>query len=337
MASTFQSVVLHKRPEKEIVLGETFSIITTPKPTKEELKEGEVLIRVKYISIDPGMRDWLNEPGSYMAPVAIGETMRGFSVGVVEVSNSSKFAVGSYATGLLGWTELKVVNGDELQPFKILEKGKLADALSVLGFTSLTAYHGMKKIAKVNPGELVVISGAAGATGSIAGQIAKIQGARVLGLTGSNDKVQWLKDIGFDDALNYRDEDFVEKFKAATQDGIDVFWDNVGGKILEHALDQAKVHGRVILCGGVSQVNVQNPQGPRNYLNIGYKRLHVQGFLVFDYPDENPQAYEELTQWYLEGRLQARETIMPGGLAQAEKALYEIYNGINIGKLLVEL
>jgi NADPH-dependent curcumin reductase CurA len=133
MAPTYQSVVLNRRPEKEIVLGETFSIITTPEPGKEELKEGEVLIRIKYISIDPGMRDWLNEPGSYMAPVAIGETMRGFSVGIIEASNSSKFSVGSYATGLFGWTELKIVNEDELQAFKIPKKGKLADALSVLG------------------------------------------------------------------------------------------------------------------------------------------------------------------------------------------------------------
>ncbi|KIV92789.1 hypothetical protein PV10_04055 [Exophiala mesophila] len=337
MASTFQSVVLSKRPEEHIVLGETFSVVDNPALSPDDLKDGEVIFQTKYISVDPGMRDWLNEPGSYMAPVAIGEVMRGFSAGVISASKHPKFPVGSYATGLVGWTEFKIVPGGTLVDPEIPEGGRLADALSLLGFTSLTAYYGFEKAARVKPGDLVVISGAGGATGSVAGQIAKIKGARVLGLTGSDEKVKWLKGIGFDDALNYKAPGFAESFKAATSGGFDIFWDNVGGEILELALDNAKVGGQIILCGGVSQVNTTTPKGPKNYMNIGYKRLRVQGFLVFDYPDENPQAYAQLRDWYKEGKLQAKETIIPGGVKQAEKTLRDIYNGVNTGKLLVEI
>ncbi|OQU97099.1 hypothetical protein CLAIMM_03090 [Cladophialophora immunda] len=319
-SSTYKSVVLNTRPEQHIVLGETFQITHTPVPTLDQLKDGEVVFKTEYISVDPGMRDWLKEPGSYMPPVALGEPMRGFAVGTISASNNANLPVGSHATGLVGWSELKIIHGDQLQKFEIPAGGKLADALSLLGMTSLTAYYGVIKIGQVKPGDFVVVSGAAGATGSIAGQIAKIKGATVLGVAGSDDKVRWLKDIGFDDALNYKDEDFV-----------------LGGQVLELALEQAKIHGRIVLCGGVSQVNTTSPQGPKNYLNIIYKRLRVEGFLVFDYPEENAQAFSQISQWFSEGKLKAKETIIKGGLEQAEKALRDIYNGVNTGKLLVEV
>ena len=183
----------------------------------------------------------------------------------------------------------------------------------------------------------MVVSGAAGATGSIVGQIAKIKGARVLGLAGSDDKVQWLKELGFDDALNYKDKDFFKKFRAATKDLIDVFFDNVGGDILDMALSRAKAHSRFVICGGISQYNSSTPKGPKNYLMIISMRIRMEGFIVFDYEKEYPRALKEMGQWLEEGKLQRKEYIVKGGLPQAEQALVDLYKGVNTGKLLVEV
>ena len=183
----------------------------------------------------------------------------------------------------------------------------------------------------------MVVSGAAGATGSVVGQIAKLKGATVLGLAGSDDKVQWLKELGFDDALNYKDKDFFKKFRAATKSLIDVFFDNVGGDILDIALSRAKEHSRFVICGGISQYNSSKPQGPKNYLMIISMRIRMEGFIVFDYQDQYPQALKELAQWLQEGKIQRKETIIKGGLAKAEQGLADLYKGINTGKLLVEV
>ena len=169
------------------------------------------------------------------------------------------------------------------------------------------------------------------------GQIAKLKGATVLGLAGSDDKVQWLKELGFDDALNYKDKDFFKKFRAATKSLIDVFFDNVGGDILDIALSRAKEHSRFVICGGISQYNSSKPQGPKNYLMIISMRIRMEGFIVFDYQDQYPQALKELAQWLQEGKIQRKETIIKGGLAKAEQGLADLYNGINTGKLLVEV
>ena len=190
---------------------------------------------------------------------------------------------------------------------------------------------------KVKAGDFVVVSGAAGATGSVVGQIAKLKGATVLGLAGSDDKVQWLKELGFDDALNYKDKDFYKKFRAATKSLIDVFFDNVGGEILDLALSRAKEHSRFVICGGISQYNSSKPQGPKNYLMIISMRIRMEGFIVFDYQKQYPQALKELAQWLQEGKIQRKETIITGGLAKAEQGLADLYNGINTGKLLVEV
>lgn len=190
----------------------------------------------------------------------------------------------------------------------------------------------MLEVGKVKPGDFVVISGAAGATGSVAGQIAKLKGARVLGLAGSDDKVQWLKELGFDDALNYKDKDFFKKFRAATKDLIDVFFDNVGGEILDLALSRAKAHSRFVMCGGISQYNSAKAQGPKNYLMIISMRIRMEGFIVFDYLDQYPKALQELAQWMAEGKIQRKETIVRGGLENAEKALVDLYEGVNTGQ-----
>jgi NADPH-dependent curcumin reductase CurA len=198
-----------------------------------------------------------------MPPVQIGELMRGIVIGKIVASKSSSFSVGDYVTCTPGWTELSIQDAKAVTLLEVPPNGRVTDALGLLGGTGLTAYFGMTDIAEVKAGDFVVVSGAAGATGSVACQIAKLKGATVLGLAGSDDKVKWLKELGCDEALNYKDSQFKEKFKAATKDLIDVFFDNVGGEILEAALSRAKPHARFVMCGAISQYNSAQPVGPK--------------------------------------------------------------------------
>lgn len=194
--------------------------------------------------------------------------MRGVSIGKVIASKSSKFNVGDYASGITGWKEVAIMASKDLTPIELPPNGKLTDALGVLGMTGLTAYFGILEVGKIKAGDFVVVSGAAGATGSVVCQIAKLKGAKVLGLAGSDDKVQWLKELGCDDALNYKDKEFPSKFKAATPNFIDVFFDNVGGEILELALSRAKPFSTFVMCGAISQYNSDTPVGPKVYYTL---------------------------------------------------------------------
>ncbi|KPI37828.1 putative NADP-dependent oxido YfmJ [Cyphellophora attinorum] len=198
--TTYQKVVLAKRPAANIIPGETFRLESAKAPTETDLKDGEVLFEARYLSLDPAMRGWLNDTRSYVPPVQIGETMRGYAVGVCKASKSKKFPAGSVASGITGWTELAVVNEKTLQKVVLPKNGWLTDTLSVLGTTGLTAYFGLLNVGQVKAGDFVVVSGAAGATGSVVGQIAKLKGATVLGIAGSDDKCTWLRELGFDDA-----------------------------------------------------------------------------------------------------------------------------------------
>ncbi|KAL8847267.1 MAG: hypothetical protein Q9221_007691 [Calogaya cf. arnoldii] len=273
-ASTYTSVHLAKRPKDVIIPDETFTLKTNDIPKAADLKDGEVIFQSLYLSLDPAMRGWLNDTRSYIPPVQISETMRGACIGIIKASKSPSFSTGDYATGTVGWTEYAIVPSKTLEKLHIPQNGKLTDALGVLGMTGLTAYFGILSVGQVKAGDFVVVSGAAGATGSVVGQIAKLKGARVLGIAGSDEKVRWLKeDLGFDDALNYKDPGFPEQFKEATKDYIDVFFDNVGGEILDLALARAKAHARFVICGGISQYNSSNPQGPKNYLNTISQRI----------------------------------------------------------------
>jgi NADPH-dependent curcumin reductase CurA len=208
---------------------------------------------------------WLTstDTRSYVPPVQIGELMRGFAIGKIVASKSPSFTPGNYVTCSPGWTELSIQDAKAVSLLEVPPHGKVTDALGVLGGTGLTAYFGMTDIGRIQPGDFVVVSGAAGATGSVACQIAKIKGATVLGLAGSDDKVAWLKELGCDEALNYKDPEFREKFKEATKGLIDVFFDNVGGEILEAALSRAKPHARFVMCGAISQYNNAKPVGPK--------------------------------------------------------------------------
>ena len=273
--SAYKSVVLAQRPTSVIVPGETFKLKENPILTEADLKDGQVLMETLYLSLDPAMRGWLNgntpfatshisrdpytEPStdvpSYVPPVKIGEVMRGGSIGRVVASKSPLYAVGDYATSYSGWAELSIADasgadGRNLLRVSIPENGKVTDALGAVGATGLTAYFGLLDVGKVKEGDFVVVSGAAGATGSMVCQIAKIKGAKVLGIAGSQDKVTWLKELGCDEALNYKDANFASDFKAKTKEQIDVFFDNVGGEILELAISRAKEHARFVICGG---------------------------------------------------------------------------------------
>ncbi|KAL8731720.1 MAG: hypothetical protein Q9181_004201 [Wetmoreana brouardii] len=358
--STYTSVHLAKRPKDSIVPGETFTTRTNEIPKESDLHAGEVIFQSLYLSLDPAMRGWMNDTRSYVPPVQVGEIMRGAAIGIIKASRSDAFPVGSYATGTVGWTELAVVNEKALQRVDVPKNGKVTDALGVLGITGLTAYFGLLDIGKVKAGDFVVVSGAAGATGSVVGQIAKLKGATVLGIAGSDDKVEWLKkDLGFDNALNYKDPDFAKKFKEATKVcdivELDVHLSLiVGGEVLDLALSRAKPHARFVICGGmlerlqyppkpcspapaISQYNSSTPQGPKNYLNIITMRIRMEGFVVLDYAKEFPQARKELAQWLSEGKIQRKETIIKGGLAKAEQALVDLYKGVNTGEYCLML
>lgn len=335
---SYTSIHLAERPTDRIVAGKTFTAKQHEVPSASSLKDGEVLFQTLYLSVDPAMRGWLNTTRSYMPPVQVGAVMRGAGIGLIAASNSKKFPVGSYAYCMCGWSEYAVVHEKDLEALDLPAGTIPTDALSVLGFTGLTAYFGMLDVGQVKKGDFVVVSGAAGATGSIAGQIAKLKGAKVLGLAGEDSKIAWLKEeLGFDEALNYKDPDFATKFRAATKGLIDVYFDNVGGEILDMALSRAKPHARFVQCGAIADYNNSKPQGLKNYMAIISMRIRMQGFVVIDYADRWPAARKEIAQWITEGKLKRKEMIVKGGITKAEEALVGLFEGKNTGKILVQV
>ncbi|KAK4235163.1 hypothetical protein C8A03DRAFT_37013 [Achaetomium macrosporum] len=334
---------LAERPQGSIVPGKTFRQRQVPAPTESELRDGQLLLECLYVSLDPAMRGWLDDRRSYIPPMQIGEVMRAMTICRVLASRSAKARAGDIVTAPLGMREVGILPEAQVEPAsKLLRDGRgarVTDLLGVLGPTGLTAYFGMTKIGEPKKGETVVISAAAGATGSVAAQIAKIAGARVIGTAGSDEKCRWLtEELGLDVALNYKDPDFKEKFKATTPKMIDVFFDNVGGEQLDMALGRANAFSRFVMCGGISQYNAESKSGPmRNFNNIIAQRIKMQGFIVFDFAKEYGTALAQLAQWLAEGKLKRRETIIKGGVAAAEGALQQLFQGVNIGKLLVEV
>ncbi|KAG5912912.1 hypothetical protein E4U61_007655 [Claviceps capensis] len=335
------SIILAERPTDNIIPGQTFHEKKSPIPSPADLKDGEILVEVLYLSLDPAMRGWLNDSRSYIPPVKIGAVMRGASVARVLTTKSKLVSSGDFVSAMSGWTQYAVLNEEQFEPtsaFPGLNLQAPQDMLSILGLTGATAWWGMTQIGDPKPGDLVVVSGAAGATGSVAGQIAKIKGATVVGICGSDPKCQWLvNDLGFDAALNYKTADFKETFKAATKNYIDVYFDNVGGEILDMCLARAKEHSRFVMCGGISQYNTSAPVGPKNISKLITMRIKMQGFIVFDHKEHIPSIRKELSQWLAEGKMKKTETILKGGLAAAQQALVDLYNGRNQGKLLVEV
>jgi NADPH-dependent curcumin reductase CurA len=299
--------------------------------------EGQLLVRNLYLSLDPAMRAWISDAESYMPPVQIGEVMRAGCVAQVIASRHPDFAEGDLVFGMFGWQEYAVADGSGVS--KVPQGVGPVDALSALGLTSLTAYFGLEDIGKPRPGETVVVSGAAGATGSVVGQLAKLKGCRVIGIAGGPEKCAWLTDeLGFDGAIDYRAEDVSKRLKELCPNGIDVYWDNVGGEILEAALNRLALHARVVFCGAISGYNdpAARPTGPRNYINIVIRRARVEGFLVFDYFDRTPEALAELGPLVQSGKLKTREDVREG-LDSAPSALLDLFTGANTGKLIVQV
>ncbi|KAK4178566.1 putative NADP-dependent oxidoreductase [Triangularia setosa] len=339
-SDTNTSLILSERPSGPIVKGKTFSLKSSPAPTEADLKDGQVLLETLYISFDPAMRGWLDDRRSYLPPVQIGETMRALTVSRVLASKSPKFSSGTIVTAPSGIQEIAIMPDSQVEKaYDLPQGGKLTDLLGVLGSTGLTAFFGMTKIGQPKPGDTVVVSAAAGATGSVAAQIAKIAGARVVGIAGGEAKCRWLKEeLGLDEALDYKAPDFKQKFKEATPKFVDVYFDNVGGEILDLAMARAAQFSRFVMCGGISQYNSEDKKGPgASFFNVITQRIKMQGFIVFDYINEYDVARKQLAQWLAEGKLKRKETVVKGGVRSAEEAFEWLFTGRNTGKLMVEV
>ncbi|KAE9381997.1 NAD(P)-binding protein [Stipitochalara longipes BDJ] len=340
--TTFQSVILAKHPKTNIVPGATFKLTTNPILTADDLQDGQVLLETLYISIDPAMRGWIEEGSASYRPsveisVEVGAVMVGVVIANVLASKTPTISAGQKVfTFNAGWTELAITDAADVTPINLPNGAKLTDSLGVLGFSGLCAYFGLIKEADIKAGDFVVVSGAAGAIGTAACQIALLKGAKVLGTVGTDDKVSYLEELGCD-ALNYKDKDFAKKFEQKTDGLIDIFFDNVGGKILDLALSRAKPHARFVLCGATSLYNSGNTAIIENYLDIIFKSIRLQGYFMNEYADQFAVTTKILAQWLAEGKLKRSETIIKGGLAVAEEALAGIFTGTNTGKLLVQV
>ncbi len=312
-----------------------FNWVEEPVP---DLKEGQILVHNLYLSLDPTNRGWVNETATYLPPVGIGEVMRGITLGVVEESRHPNFKEGDYVQGLLGWQEYAVSDGSGLTVLPQMPGVPLTAYFGLFGHIGLTAYFGLLDIGKPQAGETLVVSAAAGAVGSLAGQIGKIKGCRVVGIAGSDEKCRWITgELGFDAAINYKNEDLLEGLKKHCPNGIDIDFENVGGKILDAILSLINLRARIVLCGLISQYNATEPvPGPYNFVNILIKRARVEGFIVLDYMNRAQEAMLELGQWLRQGKIKYRIDEVEG-LEQAPRALNRLFDGSNIGKLVLKI
>jgi len=296
---------------------------------------GEFLVSVSHVSIDPAMRRWMNAAHSYVEPVAIGAVMEAGAIGRVTASEHPGFPVGEYLYGDFGVQEFARSDGtgvSKLDP----SLAPLPTYLGALGVTGLTAYFGLLDVARLSEGDTVVVSGAAGAVGSVAGQIAKIKGCRAIGIAGGPEKCRWIVDnLGFDAAIDYKAQDVARALPEYTPDRVDVFIDNVGGEILDAVLTRLARGARIVLSGGVSQYNAQRVSGPSNYLELIGARATMTGMITPDYADRYPEARAELAGWLREGRLTSREDVLEGGVRAFPDALLKLFAGENIGKLVL--
>ena len=325
---------LAARPEGAIKQSD-FSWSEEPVPTP---REGEVLVRILYLSMDPTYRAWMNAAPTYLPPIELGQVMRGITIGVVEQSRNPNFPEGRHVQGLLGWQDYCLSNGTDVTLLPDNPAVPLPAYFALFGHIGLTAYFGLLDIGKPKAGETLVVSAAAGATGSIVSQIGKIKGCRVVGIAGGQEKCRWLvEELGLDAAVDYKAGSVLDGLKENCPDGIDVYFENVGGEILDAALSLINLKARIVLCGLISQYNADHPvPGPYNFTNILLKRARIEGFIVLDYMNRSPEAFADLGKWVAEGKLKYRIDMVEG-LQEAPNALNKLFEGTNQGKLIVKV
>ena len=300
--------------------------------------DGQVLVRNLYVSLDPTQRGWMARD-SYLPAVRIGEVMRSFAVGEIAESRHPDFARGDVVRGMFGWQDYAVVDARKPGAVSKVPPGvPIPLVMSALGMTGLTAYFGLLDVGRPKEGETVVVSGAAGATGSVVGQIAKIKGCRAIGIAGGAEKCAWVvREAGFDACIDYKSEDVKARLGELCPKGIDVYFDNVGGEILDAALARLAFKGRVVLCGAISQYNAtEAPVGPKNYLSLLVQRGRMEGFIIIDYLPRAGEAVKDLSAWVTSGKLKDRVDVQEG-LENAPKALRRLFLGENVGKQLVKV
>jgi NADPH-dependent curcumin reductase CurA len=310
----------------------SFGTEAVPEPA-----DGEILVRVLYISLDPAMRGWMNDRRSYVPPVGLGEVMRAGGIGRVVASRHPDFTAGEHVSGIFGVQDYAISDGRGVLRVSA-ETAPLTRYLSVLGMPGMTAYFGLLDIGRPEAGETVVVSAAAGAVGQIVGQIARIKGCRVVGIAGGLEKCRFIVDeLGFDAAVDYKNEDVRAALREACPDRVNVYFDNVGGDILDTVLTRLARHARIVICGSISQYNNEGPmRGPANYMTLLVDRARMEGFVVFDYAKRYGEAAREMAGWIAEGRLKSVEDIV-AGMELFPETLLRLYRGENFGKLILSV
>jgi NADPH-dependent curcumin reductase CurA len=335
MSETNRQWVLAERP-KGAVEDRNFRWVQGAVPELEA--DGQILVRTLYLSVDPTQRGWISRDG-YLPAVAIGDVVRSIGAGRVVKSRHPDFAPGDVVNGMLGWQDYARLPGSGPgAPHKVVPGVPLPMAMSALGTTGITAYFGLLDVGRPNAGETVVVSGAAGATGSAVGQIARIKGCRAIGIAGGKDKCEWLVKVArFDAAVDYKSENVAARLRELCPKGIDVYFDNVGGDLLDVALAQLAMRGRVVLCGAIATYNDSELRpGPKNYLNLLIKRGRMEGFIVLDYMKRAPEAAMQLFAWIQSGELVDRVDVKEG-LENAPATLRRLFSGENQGKQLLKV
>jgi NADPH-dependent curcumin reductase CurA len=331
-----RQIVLTRRPVGAVT-EDCFALAESDVPA---LGVGEALLEVRYLGIDPTIRGWLDERGNYMPGVVIGECVRSNGVGVVvETNNPEEYPLGRAFMHLTGWQRYCVLQSNPFPPITMVSAGvELTDVLGVLGHIGITAYVGVLEVAKPEPGEIFCVSAAASSVGSVAGQIAKLQGARVIGIAGSAAKCAWVVDeLGFDACINYKTEDVAARLKELAPKGVDIFFDNVGGAMLDTVLRRIALHARVVLCGDISTYDTGDERPPlQNLRYLMGKRARMEGFNTLDHWDEYETAVTRLGEWLAAGEIVARIDVLDG-LDRAPEALVRLFSGEHLGKLVVKV
>ncbi len=327
-------VKLARRP-KGMIVRDDFRLEegAIPEPADNQFR-----VKIAYVSLDPAMRGWVNDTKSYVPPVAIGETMRAYAAGIVEKSNNPAFKTGDAVQGLFGVQNYAISDGSRVVKVDA-SQAPLQRWVGGLGMPGWTAYFGLLEVGQPKAGETVVVSAASGAVGSVVGQIAKIKGCHVVGIAGGAEKCRYVKDeLGFDACVDYKGGNLAADLKAAAPKGIDVYFENVGGEILDTVLMQMNVFGRIPVCGLISAYNATAvPEGPKNLRAVLTQRLRMQGLIVFDWANRVPEAISQLGQWHKEGKLKIREDVREGGLDAFTDVLNLLYTGGNMGKLVLKV